>query len=121
MELLEQIATWMWFMCFLLGMMFVLLGFAGATVLMLSREVAAAGRMALLVAAIGVVTTIFVGLGFGYRYQSPSGEVRVVVVTLLLASANLMLLSFGCFRAFKLFTSRPLKNSLPAPASGATI
>ena len=104
MELLEQIATWMWFLCYLLGVIFVLLGFAAAVVLVLSREVVAARRLALLVATIGIVTAAFVGFDFGYRYQSPPGEVRVVMVTILLASATLMLLSFGYFRAFKLFT-----------------
>ena len=104
MELLEQIASWMWFLCYLLGVMFVLLGFAAAVVLVLSREVVAAGRLALLGATIGVVTAAFVGISFGYRYQSPAGEVRVVVVTILLASATLGLLLFGYFRALKLFT-----------------
>ncbi|MBT9507311.1 hypothetical protein [Rhodoferax sp.] len=104
MELLKQIANWTWLLCYVFGALYVFLGFSAAVILLLSRQVGAAGRLALLVATIGVVTAALVAISFGYRFQSPQEEVGMVMIAILLACATLMLLSFGCFRAYKLFT-----------------
>lgn len=103
MDLLDQTANWLWFACFVLGALFVFLGFAAAAILALSRQAANAARLVVLVIAIGGVATTFVAVSFGYNYHSAQGGVHVAVTTILLASVTLLLLMFGYFRAFRLF------------------
>lgn len=103
MDLLKQTANWLWFLCYLLGVLFVGFGFAAAAILVLSRKAAAAVRLAMLVTVLGVVAAVFVGGSFAYNYHDSRQGVRIVVTTILLACATLALLLFGYFRMYRLF------------------
>jgi exosortase/archaeosortase len=103
MNFVEQTAAWLWLTCYVLGALFVFFGFAAAVILALSREMARAAELVVLVTVIGLFVATFVAVSFGYDYQNTSGEGRIALITITLACVTLTALLFGYFRAFKLF------------------